>query len=210
MKGLEIYPDTLDAQSCNYLINLFNNDDRRTQGKTADGIYEERKKSTDLYCSLDDPQWIEYNKIVAPAVLSMVNKFKYQYQFLNHCAPWQTHRHYNIQYYGDGEGYFLPHCEHSAANPNRMIAWMIYLNTAQCGTEFPYQQIKVRALQGQGAMWSAGWTHPHKGVTPNVGDKYIVTGWCNYYKKNYITDPPKDLPHLLPQWISKDVRGDTN
>ena len=134
----------------------------------------------------------------------------YQYQFLNHCAPWKTHRYYNIQYYGDGEGYFLPHCEHSAANANRMIAWMIYLNTAQCGTEFPYQQIKVRALQGQGAMWSAGWTHPHKGVTPNVGDKYIVTGWCNYYKQNYITDPPKDLPHLSPQWISKDVRGDTN
>ena len=118
MKGLEIYPDTLDAQSCNYLINLFNNDDRKTQGKTADGIYEERKKSTDLYCNLDDPQWIEYNKIVAPAVLSMVNKFKYQYQFLNHCAPWKTHRYYNIQYYGDGEGYFLPHCEHSAANSN--------------------------------------------------------------------------------------------
>ena len=39
MHGLEIYPDTLDAQSCDYIINLFNNDDRKTQGKTADGIW---------------------------------------------------------------------------------------------------------------------------------------------------------------------------
>ena len=29
-------------------------------------------------------------------------------------------------------------------------------------------------------MWPAYWTHPHKGVTPNVGDKYIATGWLNY------------------------------
>ena len=116
----------------------------------------------------------------------------------------------NIQYYTDGEGYSQAHCEHSSTYPNRMLAWMIYLNNAKCGTEFPYQQIKVRALRGQGAMWSAAWTHPHKGVTPNVGDKYIVTGWCNYYKQNYITDPPKDLPHLSPQWFTDIVRGDTN
>ena len=182
MKGLEIYPDTLDAQSCNYLINLFNNDDRRTQGKTADGIYEERKKSTDLYCNLDDPQWIEYNKIVAPAVLSMVNKFKYQYQFLNHCAPWKTHRYYNIQYYGDGEGYFLPHCEHSAANSNRMIAWMIYLNTVtdKGQTYFPQHQVKVKAERGKLVLWPAGWTHFHKGIASKTQTKYIATGWMSF------------------------------
>ena len=56
MHGLEIYPDTLDAQSCNYLINLFNNDDRRTQGVTADGIYEERKKSTCLLYTSPSPR----------------------------------------------------------------------------------------------------------------------------------------------------------
>ena len=51
MNGLEIYPDTLDAQSCDYIINLFNNDDRKTQGITADGIMDGRKKSTDVYCN---------------------------------------------------------------------------------------------------------------------------------------------------------------
>ena len=73
MHGLEIYPDTLSSQHCQQIINLFNNDDRRTIGTTADGIMNDRKKSTDIYCNFDDPQFIEYNKLVAPAVLSMVN-----------------------------------------------------------------------------------------------------------------------------------------
>ena len=40
-------------------------------------------------------------------------------------------------------------------------------------------------------MWSAGWTHPHKGVTPNVGDKYIVTGWCEYFEHTTRRDTSK-------------------
>jgi len=203
MHGLEIYPDTLSPQHCQQIIHLFNNDDRRTIGTTADGIMNDRKKSTDIYCNFDDPQFIEYNKLIAPAVLSMTNKIKEQYLFLDYCDYWKVDQWYNIQYYGDGEGYFKAHCEHSSVYPHRMLAWMIYLNTAECGTEFPYQKIKVRALQGQGAMWSAAWTHPHKGVTPNIGDKYIITGWCVFNRPTARDVPlPDALPYETSQWNS--------
>jgi len=36
---------------------------------------------------------------------------------------------------------------------------MIYLNDAECGTEFPYQDIIVEAKEGRCVLWSAGWTH---------------------------------------------------
>ena len=68
MHGLEIYPDTLDAQSCDYIINLFNNDDRKTQGITglmvehADG----RKKSTDVYCNFLHHEFKPYSDIILP------------------------------------------------------------------------------------------------------------------------------------------------
>ena len=62
-----------------------------------------------------------------------------------------------------------------------MGAWMIYLNDAESGTEFPYQEIVLQPKQGLCAVWPAYWTHPHKGVTPNRGDKYIATGWINFY-----------------------------
>tara|TARA_Y100000033_G_C2750165_1_gene113427 strand:+ start:917 stop:1567 length:651 start_codon:yes stop_codon:yes gene_type:complete len=215
MHGLEIYPDTLDAQSCDYIINLFNNDDRKTQGITADGIMDGRKKSTDVYCNFLHHEFKLYSDIILPAVQTMVDKIKQQYMFLDYCDYWRVCPWYNIQYYKDGEGYSQAHCEHSSTYPNRMLAWMIYLNNAKCGTEFPYQQIKVRALRGQGAMWSAAWTHPHKGVTPNIGDKYIVTGWCEYFdhtrqEERYLQNTKSDLlPHQSLQWVTDIVRGDT-
>ena len=57
------------------------------------------------------------------------------------------------------------------------LAWMVYLNDAASGTEFPYQEMIVEPKEGRTVIWPAGWTHPHKGVTPNEGIKYIATGW---------------------------------
>ena len=73
MHGLEIYPDTLDAQSCDYIINLFNNDDRKTQGITADGIMDGRKKSTDVYCNFLHHEFkpVSYTHLTLPTICSV-------------------------------------------------------------------------------------------------------------------------------------------
>ena len=57
---------------------------------------------------------------------------------------------------------------------------MIYLNYAKSGTEFPYYNKTIRAKKGRLVLWPSQWTHIHKGVTPNVGVKYIATGWYGY------------------------------
>ena len=58
---------------------------------------------------------------------------------------------------------------------------MLYLNNAKSGTRFYYpdliQNKVVNAKRGRIVIWPAYWTHPHSGVTPNKGDKYIATGW---------------------------------
>ena len=64
----------------------------------------------------------------------------------------------------------------------RVLAWMFYLNDAKCGTEF-MNYPTVSAKMGRLVIWPAGWTHLHKGVTPNRGLKYITTGWCSFYDK---------------------------
>ena len=61
-----------------------------------------------------------------------------------------------------------------------MLAWMVYLNDASSGTEFPYQNMTIQAKTGRTVIWPAAWTHPHRGVIPNVGVKYIATGWFYY------------------------------
>ena len=84
---------------------------------------------------------------------------------------------YNLQKYEQGEGFFSLHNEQSGSYPYRLLAWMVYLNDAKSGTEFPYQEMTVTPKEGRTVIWPAGWTHPHKGVTPNEGIKYIATGW---------------------------------
>lgn len=181
MHGLELYDSILTPQQCNQIIHLFEQDNRKRPGIVGSkDVRSDLKQSTDLECNLNDSDYQQYNELILPGLHHAFQKFKNKYMFLDYISAWSITPYYNIQRYQDGEGYFAAHCEHSPHYPNRILAWMIYLNTASCGTEFPYQKITLRAVQGNVAIWSAAWTHPHKGVTPNIGTKYIATGWCEY------------------------------
>lgn len=181
MLGLEIYPDILSKLECEHIIAHFERDDRTSVGVSYNNEVDTSiKSSTDLVCDFNDTQYSQYNSIILPKLSIAIDKFIQQYQFLQYIDEWELTATYNIQRYDDGQGFYQPHCEHSAFFYRRILAWMIYLNDSPCGTEFPYQKIKLQASQGNGAIWSASWTHPHKGVTPNIGTKYIVTGWCQF------------------------------
>ena len=200
MTFITICQDLLSSDDCTQLINQFNQDDRKKQGETVDGNLDAQhdKISTDLQCNFLDTSYQSYNELILPPVKTLVEQIKDQYTFLHYCGYWQITSDYNIQHYTDQQGYFSPHCEQGAAYPHRMMAWTLYLNDSPCGTEFPYQEMIVHATQGQGAIWAASWTHPHKGVTPNIGDKYIVTGWCEFFN-------PDIPPRLSTPWISHPV-----
>jgi len=81
-----------------------------------------------------------------------------------------------------GEGYHVWHCEHDKSTPNRMMAWILYLNDVEEGgeTEFLYQHLRVQPKQGRFVMWPAAFTHPHRGNPPLSGEKYIGTGWVEF------------------------------
>jgi len=84
-----------------------------------------------------------------------------------------------------GEGYHIWHYEHSPLFPQRVLAFILYLNTLeehQNGTtEFLYQQRQVRPIENTLLVWPAQFTHMHRG-NPVYGNdsKYIVTGWVHY------------------------------
>ena len=84
-----------------------------------------------------------------------------------------------------GQGYHIWHHEHSAMRPERVLTFIVYLNTLSQEengtTEFLYQQQFVRPVENTVVVWPAGFTHPHRG-NPVYGDaaKYIITGWLHY------------------------------
>ena len=184
----------LAPHDCERIIDYYHQDDRKKQGVViGDGERYDTKKSTDIYVnfgnlwnnSADD----KYNDIILPAVNYAVNKWVENHKFIISMPAFSSYESYNIQHYKDGEGYFGLHCEcqpdaSSDRFIHRMGAWMIYLNDAESGTEFPYQEIVLQPEQGVCAVWPAYYTHPHKGVTPNRGDKYIATGWINFLNPN--------------------------
>ena len=128
-----------------------------------------------------------------------------KYPVLNQGATWHIADAYNIQHYKDGEGYIAPHIEYMPW-PNtdfilRMLAWMVNLNDSPCGTEFLIQKQILQAQQGNVSIWPAYWTHHHKGVTPNIGDKYIATGWCVYEAMDPAPDGFNSRPKILKDTI---------
>ena len=91
-----------------------------------------------------------------------------------------------LQRTGPGGGYHVWHGEQgSGPNANRVLVYMLYLNTLPEGgngeTEFLYQQQRIKPEENLMLLWPAAYTHAHRG-NPVYGEqsKYIVTGWFCY------------------------------
>ena len=188
---IEVYHNTITPIQSECIINAFKNDGRKYKGKLGKGeVDNELKISTDLNIHFNDAEYANpYHEILHPALVKCVDKYVDKYFFMKDYYPFNFNNGYNIQYYGEGEGYSALHCEHRPDHDpifmDRMMAWMVYLNDAECGTHFPHQLKTTQAVLGDCVLWPAYWTHPHKGVTPNIGDKYIATGWLAFVPQDF-------------------------
>lgn len=178
-----VYDDCLSAEECDKLINLYQMDvERHSPGVTGreSEVDITKKHSTDLGLALSNDSDARYHHLIHKGLTAGLSQYKDSHDFLSKLRPWSVCEYYNIQKYNEGEGFSLLHCEHDVGLSYRILAWMIYLNDAESGTEFPYQDITLQPKAGRVCIWPAAWTHPHKGVTPNKGTKYIATGWFGY------------------------------
>ncbi len=178
-----IYDNVLSRKDCEILINQFEKSDNIVEGSTASPAAPppfKIKNSLELGCDFEDGSII--SNIVRPALWKGVNRYADQYDSLSYVDRWEYDSKFNFQKY-DGEeyGYFRWHTEHSAKYPLRMLVWTFYLNNAKSGTEFMHFST-VHAKIGRLVIWPSSWTHLHKGVIPNKGLKYIITGWISFKK----------------------------
>ena len=178
---IETYDFGLELD-CQKVINFF--ESVYDEGKSRTGGLKFFNKNRQKICATETLSFaedVEINELVYFFVRQAIDKYSNDYTFLNVNKSWRLSPSYNIQRYdGDKEGYFSLHNEASGSYPYRMLAWMVYLNDASSGTEFPYQNMTIQAKTVRTVIWPAAWTHPHRGVIPNVGVKYIATGWFYY------------------------------
>ena len=91
-----------------------------------------------------------------------------------------------IQYTPPGGGFSEWHYEQGSGigeTARRWGVWMLYLNDVTEGgkTDFPQQELSVQPTAGTMVIWPAAWTHTHRSSPDLKQDKYIVTGWLQYY-----------------------------
>ena len=175
-----IYDNALSKKECNILIKEFEKYSPDL-GQTSMGYCPEAKKCLQLDLDFDDGSVI--SNILFSVCVKYLDQYIKSYQCLKEIHYWKIYNEYSFQKYEtEDDGYKNWHCEHCMGEPYslRVLAWMFYLNDAKCGTEF-MNYPTVSAKMGRLVIWPAGWTHLHKGVTPNRGLKYITTGWCSFY-----------------------------
>lgn len=184
MNFISIYDESLSTTQCNEIIEYFESSNRREIGKYSVGLVDETiKDSIDIRKEFSDD-----DKVTNTLLLGIVNglsRYKSEHPELESLEAWGLSNLFNLQKYNPGGGYFLSHCEQSAATfPSnlRMLVWMIYLNTVTDGgeTNFPQHNFKTEAKTGRLVIWPAGWTHFHHGIVSPTQTKYIATGWFNY------------------------------
>jgi hypothetical protein len=149
-------------------------------------VRREVKSSTDLTfpANSQEPLFIRYQI----ELQKCIEKYIEEYEHCNWGAPWTIIEPVAIQHYQPREAFFDWHFERvSSTNPvvSRHLVFMTYLNTLEDGgeTEFLYQEAKIKPIKGKTLIWPADWTHTHRGLTSNSQDKFIITGWLNFYDR---------------------------
>lgn len=87
-------------------------------------------------------------------------------------------------------GFHNWHCEHGpdVGSYRRVAVWLLYLTSHEDSgeTEFIQQGVKLQPQKGRLVIWPAGFTHPHRGNPVYDKNKYIATGWFEFYDQPFV------------------------
>lgn len=177
-----------DLTICDELIAFHKMSPHKVKGTAGLGVDESKKKSTDVYILPQKVSNIEIAKKYFLELRLIAQKYQeiYEHSNADKNGPFGLTEPMSIQHYQPSEGYFMWHAERSGAKPPytlRHLVYMTYLNDVTDGgeTEFLYQNEKFQPRKGMTLIWPADWTHTHRGITSKTQEKFIITGWLNFY-----------------------------
>ena len=145
-------------------------------------------------CDMDIDLITEYEAVLQEVVTRYKNLYTYSHENL---SSWQLSFPYNIQKYDPGKHYSVWHCENNGYPQYRQrhLAFMTYLNTVTDGGEtvFYYQNTRIRPEKGLTLIWPAHFTHTHKGIPSETQEKYITTGWFDFFDTDSFLEQQRNV-----------------
>ncbi len=171
--------DALPGFLCDNMIERFEAaKDEQYLGRIGQTFEEDRsiKKSTDLVVS-GKPHWKDVDNNLFRSLGLALKEFREKYEYFK--GPFKDNG-YAIQRTLSGEHYHwhIDGGSHQFAERQLVAVW--YLNDVPGPggeTEFLFQDVKVKPVQGKLVLFPPFWTHEHRGVTLEQGVKYIATTW---------------------------------
>lgn len=180
-----------DHAACDKAINWFeSNKDRASEGVVmlGDGVPtvdEKIKSSQDIGANLNELYKCgDQFKTLLDFLWVSVQNYVSKYEEIGGTSFHMPERISFQKYTPPLGGYKTFHCERSHKElSTRCLAWMIYLNTVEDGggTEFKYYKHTEKAEKGKLLIWPTDFTHTHRGIPSPTEEKYILTGWYNFY-----------------------------
>ena len=159
-------------------------------GPTMAGLDPRVKSSMDfsfgqaryLGAGMDTSLLSHTETLLTESLWSAVAKYIETYRELTYW-PGISDSGFRLQHSPKNRGYYRPHCDAMPWDSvgdsvsNRVAAVVMYLNDVEVGggTRFPEHDYIVDARAGRIAIFPTYWTHPHAGMVPLSGDKWIIS-----------------------------------
>lgn len=188
---IEIYHNTISSEQCNNIIGYFE------QMRSSNLVFSrqdlrdgEPHQKNDESIFLTQPETYLLHqthpilKLLVDSVHDCYNQYAKKFSVLKE-SKLHGISSIKLQKTEIGGGYHKWHYENNGASEaSRFLAFTVYLNNVKEGgeTEYLYQSLRVPCKQGTIAIWPAAFTHPHRGNPPLSNQKYIATGWIQFFE----------------------------
>ena len=171
----------IDPKICDGLIDYYEKSPTKYLGcVNAQEVNIKTKKSTEVNLEINS----EMRKNYLDAVQEVLQEYIKKYPYSNAYSRFTITQNVQIQHYKPTEGFYEYHTERTNAKngASRHLVFMTYLNdVSNGGTEFFHQKLITPAEKSLTLIWPVDWTFTHRGVISPDQEKYITTGWYDFY-----------------------------
>ena len=179
-KFIKFYDEALDLPVCEQIIERFDADPQREQGKVSGNEGAELdlagKQTTELV--LPEQSWGDVIAILQSSLSQFLGRYQADVKFLAGSDHKDLHAEpLRVKKYDPGGQFHWHIDDNSAQNQTRCLAAQWYFNTVEKGghTEFEDQDVRIKPVAGRIAFFPVGWTYRHRGAPPKSGPKYVCT-----------------------------------
>ncbi len=178
--NIRIYDNAMSPEDCKKIIELFETNKDQIQAFNTG-----RKEYSEIDIDKFETPWSETKEKFISMMKTHMNKFMKDVKIqINDFPPIIDMENIRIKkYLPNDKDEFKIHVDVlRSLLSKRFLVYILYLNDVEEGgeTHLPKLNIKVKPKEGRLLMFPPFWTHPHAGLKPIKGTKYVIMSYLHY------------------------------